>query len=92
MFRREASAGYVRGGLIEKKKKEMGDSRTTACFPFSVELKYPIIKLGPGSGESPWRAEDIDRPATDLRFVSQSKHVRTLFALAGGRRCGAPSM
>lgn len=74
------------------KKKETGDSRTIACFPFSIKLKYPIIKLGPGSGESPWHAEDIDRPATDLCFVSQSKHVTTLFALAGGRRCGAPSM
>lgn len=64
----------------------------TACFSFSIELKYPIIKLGPGSGESPWHAEDFDSPATDLRFVSQSKHVRTLFALARGGRCGAPSM
>lgn len=76
----------------EEKKKEMGNSRTTACFPFSIQLTYPIIKLGPGSGESPRHAEDIDRPATDLCFVSQSKHVRTLFALARGRRCGAPSM
>lgn len=79
----------VQSGL---KEKEIGNSRMTACFPFSNKLTYPIIKLGPGLGESRWHAEDIDRPATDLCFVSQSKHVRTLFALAGGRRCGAPSM
>lgn len=77
------------GWIYEKKKRKW---RLNACFSFSIKLKYRIIKLRPGSGESPWRAEDIDRPATDLCFVSQSKHVRTLFALVRGRRCGAPSM